>query len=803
MGYTYQDFILADAYSMCTDGVYIWVTNPATLGTVVKLRAADGAYIKPDGTAGTLEEASIAVGDQPVAIAIDGTNTYVWVINKWSHDVNKILASDGTIVATYPTGNSVYASGPSLEYDGTYFWAVGSISSGVTGLIRIEEATGVVTTFTAGITGNATDITYDGTNGCLWVTDYDQYSPYDQNYLRKISLDGSLLASYSANIYQSPRPVSVTTNGEYVWVANQSATPAYQGILKYRCSDGAYADAYGGTSAVITDGFYALYVETFPIACVGNRLCGATWSGHIWTWEILPAGVMGVYEYYTLPDGQQPTAIMGVGTDIWQALYGANRVGKLSVFYDDFSTLAQTVTFPTYDINVYGRSLDKIIGLQFEPYGPTESTVQNVTITYINNEQNIDGAQPFILSEYQDISIIGTNFDRVYGLQFEPYGPISEPPTAIPSGPLEPSYDMTAGNDYDLIDTGEIWFGPEWLTWYLDQGDLQRDTWYKVVLHCNDLTAPSDPTLVPTGPLVPSTPLVPPQFELLSAQHIGVPTSVTDQLLADGILQYNTWYKADLTYECGGPVPSARAINPDKGWNWDPAYVIMPNIQRAQYIEEFKTLDTLESWLVYGDVSTSIDGLVLQAGPQRNDASSVAEAIDYPCGDWTIDFHIKRQVSSDTTPAVVSYIGLNYYLPESDPECDAWIERVYQPDIGHAYVATIIDGPNTYSGTVATNAWNGSLRIIRYKNSITLLAKDWGQTTWQTVVYARSIPSGGSGTISIYTANNDVEQKTRVVVEKFIQNPGIMFGSEPAVYTEICPSNINLLVQPQIIDTTR
>jgi hypothetical protein len=485
-------------------------------------------------------------------------------------------------------------------------------------------------------------------------------------------------------------------------------------------------------------------------------------------------------------------------------------------FLEDREVLAQTAEFPPpkptpssrYDLNIYGHSLDKVTGVQFMPYGPQYSLNQNVIIEEINGELNAAGTLPFIIpyrageGVYINFDVYGQNFDYVTGMQFVPYGPISQDPSPTPTGPPEPAIPLVEG-DYFYDNPTYIGIGSWQLLNYLDNGTFQRSTWYKLLLTCDESQIPIDPTLVPSGPPVPTIPLITPDFALVTNQHIGIPYSIQQWLLNAGITQRETWYKFYLTYECGvvPPTPTARAIQPSSGWNWDPAYVIMPDVKLSQYIEEFKTSLFLASWSVVGDVTTSVDGLVLQAGPQSNGWASATENINYPCGDWTIDFHIKRRISSDTTDSVFTYVGLDYWM--YDIGWEVWIERTYQPDVGHAYVAYINDGVDEYSGVVATNAWDGSLRIIRHKQSITLLAKDWGDSQWQTVVYTRAAPDSGIGVISMYTSNNEVPQKIGVVVERFTQNPGVMFGLEPAVYTEIGPSNINLLVQPQIEDTTR
>lgn len=100
---------------IATDGTNVWVVNG---GGVTKLRISDGASLGTFPTGGT----------SPTGIAFDGTN--IWVSNSASNTVSKIKASDGSVLAVYPTGNTPRY----LAFDGNNMWVPNQLSNS---LIRL------------------------------------------------------------------------------------------------------------------------------------------------------------------------------------------------------------------------------------------------------------------------------------------------------------------------------------------------------------------------------------------------------------------------------------------------------------------------------------------------------------------------------------------------------------------------------------------------------------------------------------------------------------------------------------------
>jgi YVTN family beta-propeller protein len=67
-----------------------------------------------------------SAGTNPNAVAFDGTN--IWVTNRGSSTVTKLLASTGAVVGTYSVGNLPIG----IAFDGTNIWVANQNSNSVT-----------------------------------------------------------------------------------------------------------------------------------------------------------------------------------------------------------------------------------------------------------------------------------------------------------------------------------------------------------------------------------------------------------------------------------------------------------------------------------------------------------------------------------------------------------------------------------------------------------------------------------------------------------------------------------------------
>ncbi|MGD0089930.1 MAG: hypothetical protein ABSE73_08425 [Planctomycetota bacterium] len=95
----------------CQSPYILWVTNRDS-NSVTKLGGGGGTF---------------AVGSSPTFVAFDGTN--IWVANSGSNNVTKLLATDGSLVGTYPVGNSPYAG------------TLGGIEMGMSGQLKTQSGT--------------------------------------------------------------------------------------------------------------------------------------------------------------------------------------------------------------------------------------------------------------------------------------------------------------------------------------------------------------------------------------------------------------------------------------------------------------------------------------------------------------------------------------------------------------------------------------------------------------------------------------------------------------------------------------
>jgi hypothetical protein len=88
--------VASSPYGICFDGTYIWVVSNIASGVIVKLRASDGAYIKFDGTVGTLSQASYPTGSansSPKMALYDGT--HIWVTCTGTNELTALNRDTG------------------------------------------------------------------------------------------------------------------------------------------------------------------------------------------------------------------------------------------------------------------------------------------------------------------------------------------------------------------------------------------------------------------------------------------------------------------------------------------------------------------------------------------------------------------------------------------------------------------------------------------------------------------------------------------------------------------------------------
>ncbi len=96
--------------SIIYDGANMWIGNGINLGSVTKIRAADGAVLGTYATAGTTVR----------GLLYDGTS--IWVCNSGTNTVSRVRADNVALLGTYATGPNPR----SVAFDGTKIWIANS-----------------------------------------------------------------------------------------------------------------------------------------------------------------------------------------------------------------------------------------------------------------------------------------------------------------------------------------------------------------------------------------------------------------------------------------------------------------------------------------------------------------------------------------------------------------------------------------------------------------------------------------------------------------------------------------------------
>jgi YVTN family beta-propeller protein len=165
---------------------------------------------------------TITVGKNPDAVSSDGT--HVWVANEGDDTVSEIDAATGAVVNTITVGDDPDA----VSSDSTHVWVANSSSDNPNGtasemgtVSEIDAATGaVVNTITVG--RNPVAVSSDRTH--VWVANSDNISisPSENNGVGDtVSEIDAATGTVVNTIKVGGWPVSVSSDGTHVWVANQ------------------------------------------------------------------------------------------------------------------------------------------------------------------------------------------------------------------------------------------------------------------------------------------------------------------------------------------------------------------------------------------------------------------------------------------------------------------------------------------------------------------------------------------------------------------------------------------------------
>ena len=186
-----RTFSLFSPYDMVSDGVDVWVTSFAAMGTVKRLRASDGVLL------GTWTGANSALG----IVAAAGR---IFVTAQTSPGKIYVLNPDAAPGVVTIFENDIGANPVQITFDGANLWTAnlsGSIS-------RVNASSAIDSTFTAGFVAPY-DILWDGSN--LWVVDSGD------NHVKRVDVSSGLVLE---SIAVGNQPRNILFDGMNIWVSN-------------------------------------------------------------------------------------------------------------------------------------------------------------------------------------------------------------------------------------------------------------------------------------------------------------------------------------------------------------------------------------------------------------------------------------------------------------------------------------------------------------------------------------------------------------------------------------------------------
>lgn len=185
-----RTFSVFSPYDLVSDGVDLWVTSFAAMGTVKRIRS-DGLVLQ------TWTGANSALG----VVAAAGR---IFVTAQTSPGKIYVLNPDAAPGAVTVFENDIGANPVQITFDGADLWTAnlsGSIS-------RVNASSAIDSTFTAGFV-TPYDILWDGSN--LWVVDIGD------NHLKRVDVSNGLVLE-SISVGNQPR--NLLFDGTNIWVSN-------------------------------------------------------------------------------------------------------------------------------------------------------------------------------------------------------------------------------------------------------------------------------------------------------------------------------------------------------------------------------------------------------------------------------------------------------------------------------------------------------------------------------------------------------------------------------------------------------
>lgn len=339
------------------DGYSIWAVTGSNPNYIVRLRASDGAYLKLDGTVGTLADATWDPGTQNAMWTMaDPDGVHIWIQFNYNGGIGNTIrrliryvittgVADFTYAAFEGAGISQETFNSVVTFDGTYFWVLallGSTPGQPTALYRwpINVAdTGGVARYAA-FSSTTDQIAYDGTN--LWFN--------GNAGLMKRSPSNPMVDLPLAHAVPRGNG-SIATNGPILWSFQDSPSG---GILRLRTSDGAYLKEDLTVTSVVSEATMPLL---YGVGANGSILWDAT-TNSLWRTDPGTASVIEKYPYPATNTGREQAfnpiyypvnsyqPMCSANGPIWVAARQSNIYSGavLRISYEDVAQLAQFTT---------------------------------------------------------------------------------------------------------------------------------------------------------------------------------------------------------------------------------------------------------------------------------------------------------------------------------------------------------------------------------------------------------------------------------------------------------------------------
>lgn len=364
---TSRNFSIGNLYGIAFDGTYVWVANPNSSSTILKIDLSANAVVntvtvgstpfalafgggflwvanwgsntvsKIDASTSAIV-ATISVGSAPNALAVSGS--FLWVANYYSNTVSKIDMSTNTVVATVPVG----ASPAGLAVVGAFVWVANNSSNNVSKIDTTSNT--VVATVSVGSQPMGLAAT---TATFLWVANSGA------NTVSKIDVGSNTVV---ATLTVASGASALAVIGNFLWAGGSGQVQKFDTTTNASVATVAAPTAYWGNSMTSVSGslWVSGGVQVTKIDATANTISatilpmesrGMAFDGlNLWValygcGQVLKIEVNTGQVMATVPVGLRPHSVAYNGTHVFVTNFGSNSVSKI-----DPSTATVVATIP-------------------------------------------------------------------------------------------------------------------------------------------------------------------------------------------------------------------------------------------------------------------------------------------------------------------------------------------------------------------------------------------------------------------------------------------------------------------------